>query len=125
MAQLSVAFKQVVTAGTGGSGGGLGLDRRVLVRTGGSFDANSPININSPGLGWSTQGVNVTFSGANDFTDTVQVFRNGQVQLTAATATADNDVYFVAVDDTLAFETSIQTNDVVQVWKFTETTASG
>ncbi len=94
------------------------------MRTGGCFEANTSVDINSPGPGWALLGVPVTFSGASEFTDETQVYRNGQLQLTAASASDDNDVYFVSTD-TIAFEMNVQTNDVVQVWKFTQTTTSG
>lgn len=121
MARLSLTCRQVASTATGGS---IEVDKRVLVRTGGCFEANTSVDINSPGPGWTLLGVPVTFSGGTEFIEETQVFRNGQMQLTAASASDDNDVYFVSAD-TIAFEMNVQTNDVVQVWKFTQTTASG
>jgi hypothetical protein len=97
----------------------------VLVRTGGQIAANTTIDINDPGPGWALLGVPVTFSGSTEFTESTQVYRNGEIQLTGASASDDNDVYFVAVSGSIAFEMRLKTNDVVQVWKFTQTTASG
>jgi len=125
MARLSLTCRQASTTAAGTGGGAIGIDRRVLIRTGGLFAANTAFDINNHGAGWSLLGVPVTFSGSDDFTNTSQVFRNGQMQLTAEAAIDNNDVYFVAVSGSIAFEMGVQTNDVVQVWKFTETTASG
>jgi hypothetical protein len=123
MAQLSLICRQAASTAT--TGGAVEVDRRVLVRTGGQLFANTVIDINAPGPGWALLGVPVTFSGAAEFTDTTQVYRNGEIQLTGASASTDNDVYFVAASGSIAFEMKIHTNDVVQVWKFTQTTASG
>ncbi len=122
MARLSLTCRQAVSTASGGS---IQVDKRVLVRTGGHIDANTSIDINSPGSGWALLGVPVTFSGAAEFIELTQVFRNGEIQLTAASASDDNDVYFVAADSSIAFEMKLHTNDVVQVWKFTQTTSSG
>jgi hypothetical protein len=124
MAQLSLICRQAASTATG-TGGSVEVNRRVLVRTGGQVVANTAIDINDPGSGWALLGVPVTFSGSTEFTEFTQVFRNGEIQLTGASAGADNDVYFVAASGSIAFEMKIHTNDVVQVWKFTQTTASG
>ncbi|KKM70062.1 hypothetical protein LCGC14_1444490 [marine sediment metagenome] len=123
MARLSLTCRQAVSTAT--TGGSVEVDRRVLVRTGGQIPANAIIDINNPGPGWALLGVPVTFSGSTEFTESTQVYRNGEIQLTGASASDDNDVYFVAASGSIAFEYNIQTNDVVQVWKFTQTTASG
>jgi len=124
MAQLSLTCRQAASTATGG-GGSVDVDRRVLVRTGGHIAANTPIDINDPGPGWALLGDSVTFSGSAEFTDTTQVYRNGVIQLTGVSASDDHDVYFVAVSGSIAFEMKLHTNDVVQVWKFTQTTTSG
>jgi hypothetical protein len=123
MARLSLTCKQVTS--TAATGGAVEVDRRVLVRTAGPINANTTIDINDPGPGWALLGVPVTFSGSTEFTEATQVYRNGEIQLTGASASADNDVYFVAASGSIAFEMKLHTNDVVQVWKFTQTTASG
>ena len=123
MARLSLTCRQAVSTAT--TGGSVEVDRRVLVRTGGQIPANAIIDINNPGPGWALLGVPVTFSGSTEFTESTQVYRNGEIQLTGASASNDNDVYFVAVSGSIAFEMNLHKNDVVQVWKFTQTTASG
>ncbi len=123
MARLSLTGRRVASTAT--TGGSVETDRRVLVRTGGQLVANTTIDINDPGPGWALLGVPVTFSGAAEFTESTQVYRNGEMQLTGVSASAGNDVYFVAVSGNIAFEMKLHTNDVVQVWKFTQTTASG
>jgi hypothetical protein len=124
MARLSLTCRQTVTS-TATGGGAVEVDRRVLVRTGGHIDANTTIDINDPGPGWTLLGVPVTFSGSTEFTESTQVYRNGEIQLTGASASTNNDVYFVAVSGSIAFEMKLHTNDVVQVWNFSQTTTSG
>ena len=123
MASLFLTCRQAVSTAT--TGGSVEVDRRVLVRTGEQIPANAIIDINNPGPGWALLGVPVTFSGSTEFTESTQVYRNGEIQLTGASASDDNDVYFVAVSGSIAFEAKLHTNDVVQVWKFTQATASG
>lgn len=93
--------------------------RRVLQRTGGQLAADTPIDINVPGPGWVTSGVDVFFANSSEFVEDKQVFHNGVLQLAAEAAIDDNDVYFVSASGTLAFEYRIKTNDVVQVWGVT------
>jgi hypothetical protein len=112
------------TVAGGGAGGPVAVDRQVLIRTGGVFEANTPLNTLAPGAGWQTFGDIVTFSDATNFIEQTQLYRNGQLLLTATSSTADNDVYFVAASGTIAFESNLHANDVIQVWKF-EATASG
>jgi len=100
------------------TGGGSPL-RRVINRTGSTIVADTPIDINSPGAGWVTAGVDVLFADSSEFVEKVQVFHNGVLQLSATDGTADNDVYFVSASGTIAFETKIRKNDVVQVWGVT------
>jgi hypothetical protein len=82
------------------------------------------IDITNPGSGWVTFGDSITLSGSAELTELTQVYRNGVIQLTAASASDNNDVYFVAASGSIAFEYKLHTNDVVQVWKFNPT-ASG
>lgn len=125
MAQLSIRCCPRSTTSTTTAATGVDIQRRVLVRTGGHVDANTTIDITNPGSGWATFGDSVTLSGAEEFTDLTQIFRNGVIQLTAASASDNNDVYFVAASGSIAFEYKLHTNDVVQVWKFNPTTTSG
>ena len=122
MAELSLTCPTTTTSTA--SSGAVDTDRKVLVRTGGNFPANTPLDITSPGAGWLTFGDAVTFSGASDFVDQTQIYRGGQLLLAAESATDDYDVYFIAVSGTLAFESNIRRHDVIQVWRF-NTTASG
>jgi hypothetical protein len=93
--------------------------RRVLQRTGGNVAADTPIDINVPGPGWVTSGVDVFFADSSEFVEEKQVFHNGVLQLSAEAAIDDNDVYFVSASGTIAFEYRLKTNDVVQVWGVT------
>lgn len=103
------------SAGTGT----IGLDKRILIRTGGCFEADTPLSLDSPGAGWSVSGDLVTYSGGNEFTGTSQVFHNGDLQQTAATSGTGCDVYFVSASgNTISFGFNIDTNDAIQVWKF-------
>ena len=94
------------------------IRRRVLVRTGGNFGADTTLDIGAPGAGWAVFGDAVTFSGATDFVENTQVFRNGQIQLTGENASSNNDVYFVAPSGSIAFEYHLVENDIIQIWKF-------
>jgi hypothetical protein len=126
MAELTLSCPKVISsAGSGAAATGVDIQRRVLIRTGGCFEQNTVLDITAPGDGWAAFGDPVTFSGSTDFTELTQVFRNGVIQLTADSATDNNDVYFVAASGSIGFEYNIQTNDVVQVWKFNPTTTSG
>ncbi len=93
--------------------------RRTLSRTGSQVAADTPIDINAPGAGWVTAGVDVLFADSGEFVETIQVFHNGVLQLSAEGAGDDNDVYFVSASGTVAFEYKIKKNDVVQVWGVT------
>ena len=93
--------------------------RRVLQRTGGQLAADTPIDVNAPGPGWVTAGVDVLFADSSEFVEKIQVFQNGVLQLSAEASIDNNDVYFVAASGTIAFESKIRKNDVVQVWGVT------
>lgn len=124
MAELSLSCpKSVATTATDVTG--VDIQRRVLVRTGGFFEQNTVLDITNPGAGWVAFGDSVTWSGSTEFVELTQVFKDGIIQLTAESASDNNDVYFVAASGSIAFEYNIQTNDVVQVWKFNPTTSSG
>jgi hypothetical protein len=94
------------------------IAKRKLVRTGGRIAKDTTITINTPGAGWTATGDNVTWTDATDFVENVSVFVNGVLQLPGSSSGDDNDVYFVASPDSLAFEFRIRRNDVIQVWKF-------
>lgn len=97
--------------------------RRVLVRAGHHLAANSSIDVNNPGSGWISSGDLISVSGSNDFVENTQVYRGGQLLLTGANASDNNDVYFVSANSIIAFEHPIVTNDIIQIWQFV--TASG
>ncbi len=130
MAELGLTFPPA--AGEDGAPGppgapGVGvadITKKVLVRTGGCVERDTPIDIIIPGAGWTTAGEEVTFANASEFTSTAQVFLNGILMFTGENAATDNDVYFVAASGQIAFETNIDRNDMIQVWKF-GATASG
>jgi len=121
MAELNfTAIPKKAVAAAPSAGGAVNVQRRVLIRTASSFEANTTLDIIAPGPGWIVFGDDVTFSGASEFTEQTQVFRNGVIQLTALSASDDNDVYFVSASGSIAFEFPIITNDVIQLWKFEE-----
>jgi hypothetical protein len=116
MAELGITCPR----STASSGSGtIELDKRILVRTGGCFEKDTPLSLDSPGPGWAVSGDLVTYSGGNEFTGTSQVFHNGDLQQTAATSGTGCDVYFVSASgSTIAFGFNIDKNDAIQVWKF-------
>lgn len=120
MAELGITCPSTTTAG--GGGGNVNISNRTLIRTGGAVHADTEISFNSPGAGWASTGDLVTFSGASDFVDSTQFFRNGQLLHPGTGAGADNDVYFVSTSS-FAFEFTIVPNDIIQIWRFTS--ASG
>ena len=122
MAELGITCPVSSTAGGGGVGGGVDVDKLSLVRTGNKFDANTPLDINNPGAGWTSIGGPVFFS-ASDFMNTTQVYRNGAIQLPGIDSSADNDVYFVSGSGVIAFEYNVKNLDVLQIWGFTATTS--
>ncbi len=122
MAELTLSCPKSAVSSTTTS---VNVQRRVLIRTGGCFEQNTVLDITNPGVGWVVLGDDVTFSGAEEFVELTQVYRNGQLQLTAESATDDNDVYFVSVSGNIAFEMNVQKNDVVQVWKYDPAITSG
>ncbi len=112
------------TSTTGSAATGVDILKRVLLRTGGPFAQNTVLDILDSGAGWTASGDVVTFSGANEFTELTQVYLNGIQQLTAASASDNNDVYFVSASGSIAFEMDLQPSDILQFWKFNPT-ASG
>lgn len=116
MAELGFTCPASTTsAGTGT----IELDKRSLIRTGGCFEADTPLSLETPGPGWSVSGDEITYSGGSEFTGTSQVFYNGSLLQSAATSGTGCDVYFVSASgSTIAFGFNIDTNDSIQVWKF-------
>ena len=116
---LETAISELDLALTSVSGSAAGeIQKRKLIRTGSQLPANTTIDLSSPDAGWSVTGDNITYVSAGDFVEDVSVFYNGQLQLPGSGSGDDNDVYFVATPDQLAFEFIIQTNAVVQIWNF-------
>lgn len=89
-----------------------------LIRTGGSLSSNSTVDLSTPGADWTFSGDTITWVDGTDFVENVSTFVNGILQLPGIDSNADNDVYFVAAPDQLAFEFDIKKNDVIQIWKF-------
>lgn len=114
MAELSL-----MCPSTTASSASINVNRRVLTRIGDIFPANTTLNVDIPGVGWAITGDTVTWSGVAEFTDDTQVYLNGQHLFTAPNASVNNDVYFVSSDFSIAFESDLKTNDIVQFWKFT------
>ena len=114
----------VATVPAGGGGiATVDIAKRVLIRTGGCVERDTTIDIITPGAGWTTAGDEVTFANATEFNDQVMVFENGVLMFTGENSAADNDVYFVAASGQIAFETELDENDVIQIWKFGATTS--
>ncbi len=123
MAELSLTCP-VATVPTGGGGSAIvDITKRVLVRTGGCVERDTIIDIITPGAGWVTTGDEVTFANATEFNEQIMVFENGVLMFTGENAATDNDVYFVAASGQIAFETALDENDVIQIWKFGATTS--
>jgi len=123
MAELTITCPSSSANGSGGAAAGIDIQKQVLVRTGGHFEKNTVLDITSPGAGWASLGDVVTFSGSDEFTDLTQVYLNGIQQLTAASASDNNDVYFVSTSGNIAFEMHLQGSDILQFWKFNSTTS--
>lgn len=121
MSHLCLTYGQANNSSSSSSS--IGIDKRTLIRTAGPFPANTTIDLNSPGNGWFSSGDSLTFSGASDFVNNSQVYRNGQLLLTGESSSTDNDVYFVSAAANVAFEFTLIQNDVIQIWRFT--TSSG
>lgn len=94
------------------------IQKRKLIRTGGNFAANGTIDLSTPGAGWNAFGDTITFTDSTAFVENTSVFYNGILQLPASGSGDNNDVYFVASPDQMAFEFVIKSNDVITVWKF-------
>ena len=116
---LETAISELDLALTSVSGSAAGeIQKRKLIRTGSQLPADTTVDLSSPDVGWTVSGDNVTFVSAGDFVEDVSVFHNGILQLPGSGSGDNNDVYFVATPDQLAFEFIIKTNDIVQVWNF-------
>lgn len=109
---------ETVDQSTVSNGGGEPL-RRVLVHTGPGLPQDTTIDVNNPGPGWTTAGVDVLWADSTQFVEQTKIYHNGVLQLAGQDATDDNDVYFVASSGSLAFEYRIKKNDVIQVWGVT------
>lgn len=125
MAELTLTCPRTTSsAGTSS----IDLDRRVIIRTGGCFEADTPLSLEMPGPGWAVSGDLITYSGGSEFQQTSQVFVNGMIQQTALSSGTGCDVYFVSASGSqIAFDYNLDENDVIQVWKFAAsgTTTSG
>ncbi len=115
--ETTIGELDVALASVSGSAAGE-IQKRKLIRSGSQLPANTTIDLSSPDSGWTADGDNIVFSSAGDFVEDVSVFYNGVLQLPGSGSGDDNDIYFVATPDQLAFEFIIKENDIVQVWKF-------
>jgi hypothetical protein len=122
MAELGITCPPSSTATGGGSN--LDLEKLSLIRTGGRFAKDTTLDLNNPGAGWTSIGGPVVISGSLEFVEQIQTFRNGIIQLPGESSSDDFDVYFVAANGSIAFESDLHKHDVVQVWNF-KTTTSG
>ncbi len=123
MAELGITCPPASSTATGGEGN-LDLEKVSLIRTGGRFAKNTTLDINNPGAGWTSIGGPIVISGSTEFVEQIQTFRNGLIQLPGENSGFDYDVYFVAPNGSIAFESDLHKHDVVQVWNF-KTTTSG
>ncbi|KKN19212.1 hypothetical protein LCGC14_0948080 [marine sediment metagenome] len=122
MAELGITCPPASSTATGA--GNLDLEKLSLIRTGGRFDKNTTLDINNPGAGWTSIGGPIVISGATAFVEQVQTFRNGLIQLPGENSSFDYDVYFIAASGSIAFESDLYEQDIIQVWNF-NTTVSG
>ncbi|KKM14791.1 hypothetical protein LCGC14_1702530 [marine sediment metagenome] len=122
MAELGITCPPASSTSSGA--GNLDLEKLSLIRTGGRFAKNTALDINNPGAGWTSIGGPIVISGSTEFVEQIQTFRNGLVQLPGENSGFDYDVYFIAANGSIAFESDLHKHDVVQVWNF-KTTASG
>lgn len=123
MSELSLI---VLPSGTGGGTtfSGTGSTQRIsLIRKINPVPAHTSININSPGTNWIKEGDTFTFDSAGSFVQGTQVFRNGQLLYLGQSDTDDADAYTVTPPasgiSSIAFEFSVQPNDIIQIWKHT------
>lgn len=89
-----------------------------IVRTGGHVAANTTFVLSALGAGWTSTGDTITWSSSSVFTENISIYYNGVLQLPGASIGDNNDVYFVASPDSLAFAFKIKTNDVIQIYEF-------
>lgn len=94
------------------------VQKRVLIRTGGSVTENTTIDIDSPGAGWTVFGDDILLTSSGVFVEAAKVYTNGILQLLGPDDAANNDVYWVAANYDIAFEYKIKKNDVIQIYKF-------
>lgn len=94
------------------------IQKRTLILLGNSFNADTTLDLSTPGADWNSYGDTLTWTSANDFVENVSVFVNGVLQLPASGSADNNDVYFVGTPDQLAFEYKLRSNDIIQIWKF-------
>jgi hypothetical protein len=94
------------------------VQKRVLIRTGGSISANTTIDIDAPGAGWTVYGDDILLTSSGTFVEACKVYSNGILQLLGPDDAANNDVYWVAANYDIAFEYKITKNDVIQIYKF-------
>lgn len=101
--------------------------RKIVVRTNGKLPAGHPVNINSPGDGWTEQGGgDLSFTNTQEFLDYTQLYRNGQLLYAAETGSAEAaDVYaeVSGANVLISFDYNLSTNDVITIWKFAKATA--
>jgi hypothetical protein len=122
MAELGITCPPASSTAAGGSN--LDLEKLSLIRTDGRFAKDTTLDLNNPGTGWTSIGGPVVISGSQEFVEQIQTFRNGIIQLPGESSSDDYDVYFVAANGSIAFESDLHKHDVVQVWNF-KTTISG
>jgi len=99
------------------SGGSITTEKLFLIRTGDVVPAGTTIDINAPGVGWTSVGGPVSVSGVQEFIDDTQTFTNGILQLPGSSGTVDKDVFFVSAVSNLSFVYDIRNSDILQFLK--------
>lgn len=97
------------------------IHRKVLVRTGGVFPADHPLNINEAGEGWVESGVDLTFMDTQEFLDYAHTYRNGQLIYVAEAGSAeaaDAYVEVLSANVFISFSHPVAKNDSIIIWKF-------
>ena len=95
------------------------IQKRVLIKiAGGAHLKDTSLDIEIPGTDWETSGDSITIPSSGTFMEDVSVFLNGSLLLNGGDVSADRDVYFVASDHEIAFDSNLTRRTVIQIWKF-------
>jgi len=123
MSHLSIYFPNSGSTTSSGSAGLTDIQRKTLALASGTLPSLTPVDFNSPGAGWSSDGPSFTFSSVSEFLTTGQVFVGGELQYGGINSGTTNDYYPVMSSGTISqigFTFRLPTNTIVSIWKFTK-----